>query len=64
MGMDLTIVRRLWRRLDRAAVSYEATVNDDLKCQDMDWMVTGLLCLWVLVEVGVLMHYLRIYPLF
>ena len=64
MGATLTAVRRLGRRFDHAAERYEAAVDEDWERQKMDWMVSGLLCLWTLIQVGVLTHYLQIYPLF
>ena len=64
LSIRLPALRRVMRRLDRVAESYEAAIDSDHDRQDLDWMLSGLLCLWSLIQVGVLAHYLRTYPLF
>lgn len=64
MGAYFPTICRLVRRLDCVAETYEATVDDDHGRRDVDWMVSGLLCLWALLQVGTLTHYLQVYPLF
>ena len=64
MDVYFPTIRRLFRLLDCVAASYETVVKCARGRQDVDWMVSGLLCLWVLLQIGVLAHYLRIYPLF
>ncbi len=60
----LTAARRLVRRADREAERYEASVSDQRGRNEMDWALSALICLWTVTQIGVLMHLLRIYPLF
>ncbi len=64
MGAYFPTIWRLVRRLDRVASTYEAAVDDDHGRRDVDWIVSGLLCLWALLQVGTLTYYLQLYPLF
>ncbi len=64
MDSGLTGIRRLVRRLDHVADRYEASIDDRRGREDMDWAVSALLCLWTVVQVGVLAHLFQIYPLF
>ncbi len=51
-------------RLDCLAERYEAAVDADPERRQMDRMVSGLLCLWTVIQVGALSRYLQAYPLF
>lgn len=57
-------IRRFVRRLDHVADRYEASINSQRGRNSMDWAVSALLCLWTVIQVGVLTHYLQVYPLF
>ena len=64
MDSGLTAIRRLVRRLDHVADRYEASIDNQRGRKGMDWAVSALLCLWTVVQVGVLTIYLQVYPLF
>ncbi len=59
----VTALRRLMRRLDYEAERYEASVSDERGRNEMDWAISALLSVWVVMEIGILIHLLRIYPL-
>lgn len=58
------VIRRLVRRLDHVADRYEASVDEERGRERMDWALSALLCLWTVVQVGVLTYYLQVFPLF
>ncbi len=60
----LTAHRRLARRADREAERYEASVSDQRGRNEMDWALSALICLWTVTEIGILIHFLRTFPLF
>ena len=64
MGRSITGLRSVAERLDCLAERYEAAVDADPERRQMDRMVSGLLCLWTVMQVGALSRYLQAYPLF